>query len=181
VFKDGQIIGDNTDGYGFIENLKSQIGDLTPHLDHCFIIGAGGAAKAIFYALKEAGAKRISITNRNRARAETYDAKIIDWEHKDDALSDVSLLVNTTSLGMQGQPALAISLDALPKTALVTDIVYQPLMTALINNAQARGNKTVTGIGMLIHQAVPGFEAWFGQKPDVTSEVYALLQNRLAS
>lgn len=177
---DESFYGMNTDAYGFIENLKASLGDLTPHLEHCLILGAGGAAKAVFYALKKAGAKRISISNRSRERAESFEAEVIDWQDKQNALGDVTLLVNTTSLGMKNQPELKLALDVLPAQALVTDIVYQPLMTDLLKQAQRRGNLIVTGIGMLVYQAVPAFEAWFGQAPKVDIAVFDLLQNKLS-
>ena len=177
--EDGSLFGTNTDAYGFIENLRRFVGDLTPYLSHCLILGAGGAAKAVHYALKQAGAQHISISNRSRERCSAFDAEIIDWEKKEQALEDVTLMVNTTSLGMQKQPPLQIALDALPKTALVTDIVYQPLMTPLLQSAKQRGNPIVTGIGMLIYQAVPGFEGWFGQKPEVTPGCFSLLEEAL--
>lgn len=178
--EDGAFFGTNTDAYGFIENLRQSVEDVKPYLEHCLILGAGGAAKAVHYALKQAGAKRVSISNRSRERCEAFDAEIIDWEKKDAALEDVTLLINTTSLGMRHQPPLDLSLAALPNEALVTDIVYQPLMTDLLLQAKQRGNITVTGIGMLIYQAVPGFEAWFGQKPEVSPECFALLHGALS-
>jgi len=179
IIKDNSFHGTNTDAYGFMENLKAQVQDLTPYLAHCLILGAGGAAKAVHYALKKAGAKRISLTNRSPERARAFVADLIDWQNKDEALHDVTLLVNTTSLGMKAQPPLTLSLNALPKDALVTDIVYQPLQTPLLAEAKARGNVIVSGIGMLIYQAVPGFEAWFGYKPEVNNEVFELLEGRL--
>lgn len=180
IKKDRRLLGTNTDAKGFINNLIYHLGDLAPYLEHCFILGAGGAAKAVYYGLKQAGAKRISISNRNRPRAEKIGAQVVDWEKKDTALSDVSLLVNTTSLGMNGQSKLTLSLDMLPQKALVTDIVYNPLITPLLSQAKERGYTTVTGIGMLIHQAAPGFEAWFGQRPKIDQTVYDLLESTLS-
>lgn len=181
VVKSEKLIGTNSDGYGFIENLKQSLGELTPYLEHVSLLGAGGAAKAIAVALEEEGAKRMTITNRTAARVEGLvrelnNADVCAWEEKDALLSDVTLLVNTTSLGMQGQDALDIDLSSLPAYAAVTDIVYKPLMTPLLENAKARGNPIVTGLGMLAHQAVVGFESWFGARPIVDEQTLALLQ-----
>lgn len=174
VFDDGRIIATNTDGFGFIENLKQG----SPGRDFggmkAMVIGAGGAARAVIAALQDNAYREVIITNRTKERAhevmqvmggETY---LVDWNDRSAALADVDLLVNTTSLGMTGQPPLEINLDDLPSTALVTDIVYNPLETPLLTAAKLRGNQVVDGIGMLLHQARPGFEAWFGQAPDVT-------------
>lgn len=169
---EGKLIGTNTDAFGFIENLRQSTQNLGDHLEHCFIIGAGGATRAIITALQEAGASKVSITNRTAAKAEelakAFNLNIIDWEIKEQALSDVTLLVNATSLGMKGGHPLALSLERLPNTSLITDIVYNPLYTDLLSAAQARGNPTVDGLGMLLYQAQEGFAHWFGMKPEVT-------------
>ncbi|HEX7775060.1 MAG TPA: shikimate dehydrogenase, partial [Parvibaculum sp.] len=140
------------------------------------------AARAVAAALENEGAPEIRIVNRTRARAVALASdlrleapRIFDWEEAAAALDGANLLVNTTALGMKGEKNLALPLDALPKTALVTDIVYTPLVTGLLKAATARGNRTADGLGMLLHQAVPGFEAWFGIRPDVTPELRALV------
>lgn len=177
--EDGALHGMNTDAYGFITSLKMQQIDLNKALEHCFILGAGGAAKAVYYALKQAGAKTISISNRSAEKLAGFEAKAVAWDKKDESLHDVSLLVNTTSLGMRNQPPLAIDLSTLPKHALVADIVYKPLQTALLKQAASQGNPIMGGLGMLIYQAAPAFEAWFGQEPAVTPELFHLLESTL--
>lgn len=178
--RDGLLVGTNTDGEGFLENLKQQVKDLSPYLEQIMLIGAGGAAKSIAVALADAGAQQIRITNRSIERAEALAneievAEVCAWENKEAALEDVTLLVNTTSLGMVGQPPLELSLDTLPKQALVTDAIYNPLMTPLLLQAKNRGNLVVTGIGMLMHQAVSGFEGWFGVRPEVDETITSVL------
>jgi shikimate dehydrogenase len=143
------------------------------------VIGAGGAARAVIVALADAGAPEIRLVNRTRSRAETLAAElggpiiVIDWADRVAALSGAALLVNTTTEGMVGRPALDLALDALPPGALVNDIVYVPLETPLLAAAKARGNPVVDGVGMLLHQARPGFEAWFGVAPAVDAALRA--------
>lgn len=169
IFRDGKMHGTNTDAYGFMENIS-------PHLTgkhKAVVLGAGGAAKAVVFALAEAGFKDIIITNRSVDKAEELannyqTASAAPWEKRGAILEGADLLVNATSLGLAGKAPLDMSLDALPTSALVTDIVYAPLITELLKNAAARANPIVDGLGMLLHQAAPGFEAWFGQKPEVT-------------
>lgn len=177
VVREGKIYGTNTDVAGFSENIK-------PHLtgkNKAVILGAGGAARAVIVALKQLGFAEIIITNRTQERAEELAAQhglsTVLWNKKDAVLAGADLLVNTTSLGMAGKEPLDIALDALPKSALVTDIVYKPLITPLLAAAKARGNPIVDGLGMLIHQAVPGFEAWFGIRPEVTNELRQFILN----
>ena len=173
-FVDGALRGSNTDGFGFLENLRQGAPSWQPTAGPAVVLGAGGAARAVLVALADAGVPRILLLNRTRDRAESLAAELggpIDvraWEERAEALGDAGLLVNTTSLGMAGQAPLDLALDALPRSALVTDIVYQPLETALLVAARARGNTVVDGLGMLLHQARPGFEAWFGIRPEVT-------------
>ncbi len=183
--RDGKICGTNTDAYGIIQNIHffdpDNPFDITKGA--AVILGAGGAARATVYSLLEHGCPQIILTNRTRAKAETLaqmDKRItvIDWDARHQALEHANMLVNTTSLGMKGQPALEMNLDALPKDALVTDIVYAPLMTDLLKAAQARGNPVQTGIGMLLHQAAKSFHYWFGITPEVDA---ALIQKVLAS
>ncbi|PKR49974.1 shikimate dehydrogenase [Thalassospira povalilytica] len=176
--KDGRLLGDNTDGFGFIENLRQEAPDIDFTFGPAVVLGAGGASRAILVALLDEGSPEIRIANRTRARAEDLVREfndprltVIDWPVSPDALSDVSLLVNTTSLGMVGQPKLDIDMDGLPTSALVTDIVYAPLITGLLQQAKDRGNPIVDGLGMLLHQARPGFHRWFGIDPEVTQEL----------
>ncbi len=175
VNEDGTLTGSNTDGYGFLENIHSQQPDWKPTSGPVVVLGAGGAARGICVALQDAGARDITVVNRTKAKAETlaeeFSLSAGDWETRTDHLDGAALLVNTTSLGMQGQDELEISLDKLPPDALVCDIVYTPLETDLLKTAKDRGNHTVDGMGMLLHQARPGFAAWFGAEPKVTDEL----------
>lgn len=172
-FVDGRMLGSNSDAPGFIANLTAATGDVTPFLHHAVVIGAGGAARAVVDGLVEAGAERITLINRTLTKAETIAAHyapcgavaLEDDTEIRKALASAGLLVNTTTLGMQGIEPLALPLEYLPMHALVTDIVYKPLITPLLQQAAARGLRTVDGLGMLIHQAVPGFAAWFGVTP----------------
>lgn len=176
---DNKIFGHNSDSEGFFNNLRNSAPDFNPKNKISFVIGAGGAARAIVYALIKSGMKEIYITNRNKIRAleliknfekfSTNHKCRIHFLEKNDfekKLNECDLLVNSTSLGMQGQEPLGLSLDNLNKNSLVYDIVYKPLMTDLLKSAQARGNKIITGLGMLIFQALVGFEFFFKQKPD---------------
>lgn len=170
---EGRIIGTNTDAFGFIENVRQNTYGLDFIHHPCVVLGAGGAARAVVYALIEAGAKKIIVTNRTHEKALEIckmDKGIVcalSWEDRVEATSNAGFLVNTTALGMEGQPHLDISLRALPKSAVVCDIVYKPLETQLLKEAAARGNQCVTGIGMLLHQARPAFEKWFGILPQI--------------
>jgi len=143
------------------------------------VLGAGGASRAIIVALLDAGTPELRLTNRSRDKADALAAEfgnrisVTDWEERAGALAGANTLVNTTSLGMGGQPPLELVLDDLPKDALVNDIVYTPLQTGLLAKAAARGNPVVDGLGMLLHQGRPGFEAWFGVAPEVTPELRA--------
>jgi shikimate dehydrogenase len=179
VFADGAIRGDNTDGFGFLESVAEQAPGWAPRAGPAVLLGAGGSARAIAAALLDAGAPRVTLVNRTPARAEALARALGGAIDVADTppLHDAALLVNTTSLGMAGQPPLEISLDALPPAAIVADIVYVPLETRLLAAARARGRRTVDGLGMLLHQARPGFEAWFGVAPTVDAE----LRNRIAA
>ena len=178
---DGRVHGANTDGFGFLGNLDQMAPGWDNGLREAVVLGAGGAARAIVWALLSRGVKTVTIVNRTRSKAEELcvrfgsDSKAADWGEVADLLGSAGLLVNTTSLGMQGQPPLEIDLSALPVSALVTDAVYAPLETPLLAAARARGNPVVDGLGMLLHQAVPSFERWFGVRPQVTDELRALL------
>lgn len=177
--KDGKLHADNTDSYGFIQNLRQKAPGWDPKAGPAALLGAGGAARAVIAALLEIGVPEIMISNRTRQRAEKLREdfgkrlKVVDWVQAGNMLEDVATVVNTTSLGMVGKPELRVPLDGLQKGALVTDLVYAPLRTHLLTEAEAAGCMTVDGLGMLLHQAVPAFERWFGVRPEVTDDVRA--------
>jgi shikimate dehydrogenase len=177
VQDDDRILGDNTDGFGFLAHLKESAPAWRADVGKAVILGAGGAARGIIVALQDAGVREIVIANRTHARAEELAAElggniaVIDWDDRARVLRDAGLLVNTTQLGMKDQPPLEIDLTHLPKEAVVDDIVYVPLETDLLKAARLRGNATVDGIGMLLHQARPGFRAWFGKEPAVDAKL----------
>ncbi len=179
--EDGKIHADNTDGYGFIENLRQNAPDWNPTAGPAAVLGAGGAARAVVSSLLEAGVPEILISNRTRARAEALKqdfgsrVSVVEWVQAGNMLEQAATVVNTTSLGMLGKPELRVPLDGLQKGALVTDLVYNPLQTRLLREAEDMGCVTVDGLGMLIHQAVPGFERWFGQRPEVDAATRAVL------
>jgi len=181
VDETGALVGSNTDGFGFLENVRQNCPGWRSHAGPAVIIGAGGAARAVTAALISEGVPEIRLVNRTRARCEDLarafagPTRVIGWAERHDALEGANLLVNTTTLGMTGQPDLDLNLDALPRAATVNDIVYAPLMTTLLKNAHARGNPIVDGLGMLLHQARPGFETWFGVAPQVTEALRAHL------
>ena len=179
VQPDGSLSGFNNDGAGYIQSLidaqpgwRADAGPIT-------VLGAGGAARAVVLSLADRGAKEIRLLNRTFQKAQDLATEFgapvhaIPWEQRDAALADAALLVNTTSQGMAGQPALEISLDQLPKTALVSDVIYIPLETPLLKAARERGNPTVNGLGMLLNQARPAFKAWFGVMTEITPELMA--------
>jgi shikimate dehydrogenase len=179
VREDGSLFGRNTDGYGFISALQQDAPGFAVAAGPAMVLGAGGAAKAIVTTLLDAGAPEVRIANRTRARAEALAAalgadnvSVLDWADRA-RLDGLALLVNATSLGMRGQPALELDLARLAPEAVVNDAIYTPLETGLLAAARARGNRTVDGLGMLLHQAVPAFEAWFGIRPEVTPELRA--------
>lgn len=171
--KDGKIHADNTDGAGFVANLRQNAPQWKPASGPAVVFGAGGAARAVVAALIEVGVPEIRLTNRTRARAEAikadFGAKITvqEWVQAPAMLIGAATVVNTTALGMTGKSDFNVPLDYLPSSALVTDIVYTPLMTQFLIAAQDRGCAVVDGLGMLLHQAAPGFERWFGQRPEV--------------
>lgn len=181
VQPDGSLAGSNTDAFGFMENLRAGAPAWQPAAAPAVVLGAGGAARAVVHSLLEAGAPEVMLLNRSRARAETLATDFADpriavaeWDDREARLEGAGLLVNTTSLGMHGQPPLDLALDALPNSALVHDIVYVPLQTPLLAAAARRGNPVVDGLGMLLHQGRPGFAAWFGGPlPDVTPALRA--------
>jgi len=179
VREDGSLYGSNTDAFGFTENLRQSIPDWKAESGPSVILGAGGAARAVAIALIDAGAPEVRIVNRTMARANALAielgslAQVWAWADRDRALSDATLIANTTKLGMQGEASLDLSLDLLPVESVVTDVVYVPLVTELLALAGARGNRVVDGLGMLLHQARPGFASWFGVEPDVTDALRA--------
>jgi shikimate dehydrogenase len=186
VFRpDGSMFGTNTDGAGFLAHLRAAAPNLDLKAGPATVIGAGGAARAISVALEEAGAQEIRICNRTLDRAETLalglgpQTRVINWADRAGAVEGVNILINTTTQGMAGQPDLDLALDALPGDAVVYDIVYNPLETALMKQAAARGNPVVGGLGMLLYQAVPGFSAWFGVEPEVNEALVAFVADGL--
>lgn len=174
VQADGALHGFNHDGYGFIQSLLEATPQWRGDAGPAVVIGAGGASRAILVALIDAGVPRIRLLNRTRARAQALAdefgsvIEVLDWAQRAEALDGAALLVQTTNQGMVGEPALDLPLDALPRHALVADIVYTPLQTPLLAQAQARGHACVNGLGMLLHQARPAFASWFGVEPQVT-------------
>lgn len=177
--KDEKIHADNTDGYGFIENLKSGAPQWNPKAGPAAVLGAGGASRAVVASLLDAGVPEILLTNRTKVRAEKLAddfgkrVQVIDWVQAGNILEEAALTVNTTSLGMIGKQELRVPLDGLRKGSIVTDLVYAPLQTKLLITAQQMGCTTVDGLGMLLHQAVPAFERWFGKRPVVDSATRA--------
>lgn len=182
---DGSIRGMNTDACGFIEALGSRAPHWRAVAGPAVVLGAGGAARAILAALQDAGVPEIRLLNRTPARAEEAASllgppiRVVPWDQRAETLDGAALLVNTTTLGMSGQPPLDLALDALPREAVVNDIVYVPLMTPLLETAAARGNTVVDGLEMLLQQARPGFRAWFGRDPKVTGALRSFLRQEL--
>ncbi|MGO4872579.1 MAG: shikimate dehydrogenase [Roseiarcus sp.] len=185
--EDGALCGDNTDVLGFLANLDAGAPDWRRATGTAVVLGAGGAARAIVHALLSRGLERVAIVNRTAARAEAFAARFgrrtiaASWRDLPQCLERADLLVNATTLGMAGQGALTIDLEPMKTTAVVTDIVYIPLATPLIEAARRRGLVAVEGIGMLLHQAAPGFERWFGVRPTVTPELRALVEADILS
>ncbi len=189
TIKDGKIYGDNSDHFGFIENIKSEHSNFDFKNKKVLLLGAGGASRAIVFGLLNEGVEEIIITNRNKQRAEDLVADflnyrhpnenrdpqtkitVIDWQKKESALKICDLLINSTSLGMVGGKELEINLQDLKNSALVCDIVYKPLMTKLLTTAKNQGNPISTGIGMLVYQGLIGFEKWFATKPKVDQKL----------
>jgi shikimate dehydrogenase len=190
VAPDGSLEGRNTDVYGFRESLRESAPDWDPAAGCAVVLGAGGAARAVVAAVAEAGVREIRLVNRTLARAERVAedlaappsrVSIHPWDARDAVLEDAGLLVNTTSLGMTGEPELAIDLARLSRHAVVVDIVYVPIETALLAAARQRGHHVVDGLGMLLHQGRPGFEAWFGVSVRVTPALRAAVLTTLAA
>ncbi len=170
---DGRIHADNTDGAGFIANMRQNAPAWNPAAGPAVVFGAGGAARAVVAALLDVGVPELRLTNRTRPRAEALRADfgaritVVDWVQAGNVLEDAATVVNTTSLGMTGKPAFRVPLDALNPRAVVNDLVYAPLRTHFLELAEAAGCTVVDGLGMLLHQAAPGFERWFGKRPEV--------------
>jgi len=177
----GKLEGRNTDAFGFIENLRHGAPAWTAKAAPAVVLGSGGAARAVCAALVDAGVPELRLVNRTRERAERLAQaiggpfKVVPWPERTRALDGAGLLVNTTTLGMEGAGTLDIDLARLPPAAVVTDIVYVPLETPLLRAAAARGHAVVDGLGMLLHQARPGFAVWFGPMPEVTAELRAFV------
>jgi len=180
-YEQGELRSTNTDIEGFIDNLDASAPSWDG-ADEALVLGAGGASRAVVFGLIERGIARVHLANRTKERArrlaDQFGAKVhpAAWENIGDLLPRARLLVNTTSLGMHGQPALDVDIGRLPSDAVVADLVYVPLETPLLLAAKARGLKTADGLGMLLHQAVRGFELWFGRRPQVTSELRSLVE-----
>ena len=178
----GFLHATNTDVEGFLNNLDACAPQWDRGLDNAVVVGAGGAAHAVVYALLTRRLERITVVNRTPHRAEALRERFLErlqvapWEQLNDLLGEATLLVNTTTLGMAGQPELGADVGRLPGHAIVADLVYVPLVTPLIKMAKAKGLRTADGLGMLLHQAVRGFELWFGRKPEVTAELRALAE-----
>jgi shikimate dehydrogenase len=184
---DGVLRSTNTDVEGFLDNLDASAPHWDRDLSKAVVLGAGGAARAVIYGLIARGVERLVLVNRTHGRAELLRQKfgarvqVARWDELDVALADAALLVNTTPLGMQGQPALGVEVGRLPRHAVVTDVVYAPVRTPLIAGAKARDLRTADGLGMLLHQALRGFTLWFGTTPEVTPELRGLVEADLGS
>jgi shikimate dehydrogenase len=187
VGADGSLEGANTDAFGFIENVRSGAPHWREDVGPALVLGAGGGARAVISALFDEGVPELRLANRGLARAETLAeefgdrVRLVPWENRARALADVTLVVNATSLGMTNAPPLDLPLDLLPREAIVTDLVYVPLMTPLLAAAHERGNIVVDGLDMLMHQGRPGFAAWFGVHPEVTPELRRRMAATLAA
>jgi shikimate dehydrogenase len=185
VRPDGSLLGSNNDCYGFIHNLKQARPGWRADAGPIVVLGAGGGSRAVCYGLLQEGAKEIRLANRTLARARGIAAEfdsaieVLSWEDRDEALEGAAMVVNATSQGMSGEPALDIRLDKLPKAALVADIIYVPLETPFLAAARQRGNPTINGLGMLLHQGRPAWKAWFGIEPEVTAELRTLLERSI--
>ncbi|HMM89971.1 shikimate dehydrogenase [Bradyrhizobium sp.] len=185
-FADGELCSTNTDVEGFINNLDACARGWDS-CDEALVLGAGGSSRAVLFGLLERGVKRVHLANRTVARAQALAGQFgervvpVAWDAVGDLLPRTGILVNTTSLGMKGQPPLQIDVALLPREAVVADLVYVPLDTPLFQAARARGLKTADGLGMLLHQAVRGFELWFGRHPEVTAELRALVEADLTN
>ena len=187
VRPDGSLAGTNNDWFGFVHNLKQEQPGWRADAGPAVVLGAGGGARAVCYGLMQAGAKEIRLVNRTVARARGIAAefggpiKALPWDERHDALDGAAMVVNTTSQGMSGQPALDIRLDRLTPAALAADIIYTPLETPFLAAARQRGNRTTNGLGMLLHQGRPAWKAWFGIETEVTPELRALAEKSVST
>ena len=178
VTPEGALHGYNNDGFGYIQSLRDAKPDWQANAGPITVLGAGGAARAVVLSLLDQGATEIRLLNRTRGKAQALAdefgaaIQVFDWSERNEALSDIALLVNTTNQGMHGQPELDIQLDRLPQSTLVSDAIYIPLETPLLRAARLRGNETVNGLGMLLNQARPAFKAWFGVMPEITPALH---------
>lgn len=178
---DGTLFGDNTDGYGFLANLAESKPDFDIQKTVAAVLGTGGAARGVCAAMVLAGVPEIRLVYRTREKAEHLarsvggNIRLVEWRDREDALTGAGLLANATTLGMNGFDALDIGLDNLPENAVVADLVYAPLKTDLLKRAENRGLATADGLGMLLHQARPAFQAWFGVMPEITAELRELV------
>ncbi len=185
VRPDGSLAGTNNDWFGFIHNLKQEQPGWRADAGPVVVLGAGGGSRAVCYGLMQEGAKEIRLVNRTFARAKALadefggPLKALPWDERHDVLKGAAMAVNATSQGMAGQPALDIRLDQLSKTALAADIIYIPLETPFLAAARARGNRTVNGLGMLLHQGRPAWKAWFGIEPVVTAELRLMMEKSI--
>jgi shikimate dehydrogenase len=182
VQPDGRLLGMNNDGAGYIQSLRDADATWRGDAGPALVLGAGGAARAIVVALLDEGVPELRITNRTLERAQELAkdfgdrVKVVPWTQRNAAMAGASLLVNTTTLGMHGQAPLDVALDALPQTAMVSDAIYIPLETPLLTQARLRGHRTVNGLGMLLNQARPAFQSWFGVLPEITPELRGAVQ-----
>jgi shikimate dehydrogenase len=185
VRADGSLSGTNNDCYGFIHNIRQEQPGWRADSGPMVVIGAGGGSRAVCYGLAQEGAKEIRLLNRTYARAKGLadelggPIKVLPWEQRHEVLEGAAMVVNTTSCGMVGQPALDIKLDKLPESALAADIIYIPLETPFLAGARKRGNRTVNGLGMLLNQGRPAWKAWFGIEPEVTAELRAIVEKTI--
>ena len=185
VRPDGSLTGTNNDCYGFIQAVKQEHPGWRADAGPAVVIGAGGGSRAVCYGLAQEGAREIRLVNRSFERARQIarefggPIKALEWKDRNEALDGAAMLVNTTSQGMVGNPALDLKLDKLPKSALATDIVYIPLETPLLAEARKRGNRTMNGLGMLLNQGRPAWKAWFGIEPEVTAELRAMVEKTI--
>jgi shikimate dehydrogenase len=186
VRPDGSLAGTNNDCWGFIQNVRQEQPSWRADRGPIVVIGAGGGSRAVCYGLAQEGAREIRLVNRTFARATGIadefggPIKALPWERRHDALDGAAMVVNTTSLGMVGQPALDISLDKLPASAVAADIIYIPLETPFLAAARRRGNRTVNGLGLLLNQGRPAWKAWFGLEPEVTVELRRMIEGTVS-